>query len=176
MKWKEIPQLTRTGNYETNVPLDFLESHIQKLVTRGLQLIPDFQRGHVWKSEQQSKYLEYFLSGGQSGMVIYFNRPSWQTEATTEYDDFVCVDGLQRLTALRLFVANKVKAFGQFNSDFGGDINMSRNADNLRININNLQTKIHVLQWYIQMNSGGTPHTEGEINKVKLILDKETKI
>ena len=36
--------------------------------------------------------------------------------------------------------------------------------------INNLKTKNEVLQWYIEMNDGGTPHTKEEIDRVKQMM------
>lgn len=173
MKWEDIPQFTRNGSYEVNVPLDLLENFLNSCFEQGLELNPDFQRGHVWTKDQQTNYMEYFFKGGQSGKVLYFNQPSWQTKNTTKYNDFVCVDGLQRLTAIRLFNDNKIKAFGQFKDEFSGRIRMAPHSDSLRVNINNLQTKKAVLTWYLQMNSGGTPHTESEIDKVKLMLSGE---
>ena len=176
MKWCEIPEFTSVGNYEINSPLDFLEDSILRYEQDyGLQLNPDFQRGHVWNTHQQERYVEYFLKCGQSGRVIYFNKPSWQGNATSSYDDFVCVDGLQRITALRLFIKNEIKAFGQYKGEFGDSIRPSRAVDNLRLNINNLKTKQEVLEWYIQLNSGGVVHTEEEISRVRLMLDNEVK-
>ena len=35
----------------------------------------------------------------------------------------------------------------------------------MKININDLPTRKDVLQWYLEMNSAGTPHTKEEINK-----------
>jgi uncharacterized protein with ParB-like and HNH nuclease domain len=138
-----------------------------------LELDPDFQRGHIWTEKQQTEFIEYFLSGGVSGRVIYFNKPSWQGQPIDDYDDFVCVDGLQRITAFKMFLSGEVKAFGQYRHEFGDDIRRCRAASNLRLNVNCLKTKKEVLQWYVQMNSGGTPHTKEEIEKVQRLLLKE---
>ncbi|GAA4391710.1 hypothetical protein [Hymenobacter koreensis] len=108
-------------------------------------------------------------------MVIYFNKPSWRSQATTDYDDFVCVDGLQRLTALLRFLRGETQAFGQYYHEFEQDIQRARNSDSLRFNINNLQTKAQVLEWYLQMNAGGTPHTAEEIERVRLLLAREVQ-
>ena len=45
------------------------------------------------------------------------------------------------------------------------------NANTLIIHVNNLKTKKEVLQWYIDMNAGGTPHTTKEIERVKKLID-----
>ena len=43
----------------------------------------------------------------------------------------------------------------------------------LEFHINNLQTRAEVLQWYLDFNSGGTMHTQDELNKVRKLLKKE---
>ena len=112
-KFKDIPQLTKAGSYNTNIPL----THMLKTISEWeqdeyyqLQLNPNFQRGHVWTESQQIAFVEFLLRGGKSARVIYFNKPSWQmTKTINGYDDFVCVDGLQRITAVTKFLKNEIK-------------------------------------------------------------------
>ena len=57
-KFKDIPQLTRIGNYQVNMPLRYIPDAIKKWQEDewyNLQLNPNFQRGHVWTEEQQIK-------------------------------------------------------------------------------------------------------------------------
>jgi uncharacterized protein with ParB-like and HNH nuclease domain len=179
MKFTEIPQRMTNGPYVVNKGLEYLDLTLTRWEQDeyyALQLTPDFQRGVVWTPEQQSSYLEYFFSGGVSGLVIHLNKPSWGaagTSANMEYDDFVCIDGLQRLTALRGFMRNEIRAFGQLYHEFGQDINAAANAESLVFNINNLKTREEVLKWYLQMNSGGTPHSAIELARVQLLLEAE---
>ncbi|MCP4427239.1 MAG: hypothetical protein GY803_22350 [Chloroflexi bacterium] len=37
----------------------------------GVDISPDYQRGHVWTREQQTKYVEHILRNGISGRDIY---------------------------------------------------------------------------------------------------------
>lgn len=169
MRFSEISQfLTNRANYHVDVGFKYFSKTIQEYVDElGLILNPEFQRGHVWTEEQQERYIEYVLRGGTSGKEIYFNKPSWHCKAKTDYDDFVCVDGLQRITAIMKFQANEIKAFGLYYNEFEGrptDITLS-------IWINDLQYEKDILQWYIEMNEGGTPHTKEEIQRVKDMLD-----
>lgn len=178
MKFSDIPQRIVGGTYQCDMPLEDLDAWLTRREQDPyyqLQLNPDFQRGHVWTKAQQSAYLEYFLTGGKSGLTIYFNKPSWQSagEEPRAYDDFVCVDGLQRLTALREFVRGETPAFGQLLPEFGQTLRQARNSDSLVFNINNLQTRAEVLNWYLQMNAGGTPHTGTEIARVRALLEQE---
>jgi uncharacterized protein with ParB-like and HNH nuclease domain len=136
----------------------------------GLQLNPKFQRGHVWTEQQQIAFLEYFFRGGKSGLVCYFNKPDWNIHVPDEaYNEYVCVDGLQRITACLRFVNNEIPIFGCYYKDFEDKPRMKHT---LRLNVNNLKTEKEVLQWYIDMNVGGTPHTLEEIERVKKMIEE----
>lgn len=171
MKFTDIPQfLTNKANYNLSTSLKYFEMTLQDLLNEGLILNPDFQRGHVWTEEQQIAYIEYFLKGGLTGRDFYFNKPSWHIKAKTDYDDFVCVDGLQRITAVLRFLHDEIPAFGLKYSEFEGhprDVTTKFN-----IYINDLQYKKEVLQWYVEMNSGGTPHTNEEIERVVKMMEE----
>ena len=76
-KFKDIPQLTRAGSCNTNIPL----THMLKTISEWeqdeyyqLQLNPNFQRGHIWTEKQQMLFVEFLLRGGKSARVIYFNK------------------------------------------------------------------------------------------------------
>ena len=43
----------------------------------------------------------------------------------------------------------------------------------LTVQINDLPTRAEVLQWYLQINSGGIVHTDEELNKVRKLLRQE---
>ena len=59
----------------------------------GLQLCPDFQRGHVWTEQQTPRGVRSFWEAG-SGRTIYLNNPNWMGKGhQSGYTDFVCVDG-----------------------------------------------------------------------------------
>jgi len=168
MKFTQIPQLTSVGSYQANMSLRYLNDTVNNWVNDlGLKLNPDFQRGHVWSEEQQISYMEFLLRGGKSARVIYFNHPGWQRGYKGE---FVCVDGLQRLTACLKFINNELKVFGLYLSEFEDKLPLDID---LLFNVNNLKTRKEVLQWYIEFNTGGTVHTEEEINRVKELLEKE---
>lgn len=168
MKFTDLPQLTKQGSYVTSCDFPFFIEHIDKEVSEGLVLNPDFQRGHVWTEEQQVAFIEYFLMGGDIG-IIHFNAPHWPDVSVN--DDYVCVDGLQRITAFQKFYNNEIKAFGMYYKDFDD----KRPRHWITYSVNNLKTRQEVLQWYIEMNSGGTPHSKEEIDRVKDLLRKETE-
>jgi hypothetical protein len=130
-----------------------------------LELNPDFQRGHVWTQEQQTLYIEFILSGGSSGTNLYFNHPGWRSSYK---GDFVLVDGLQRITAVLAFLHNKITAYGSYYKDF---IDRLPSEASFKINVAKLKTKKDVLEWYLMMNTGGTPHSNEEIERIKKMRD-----
>lgn len=51
------------------------------------------------------------------------------------------------------------------------------NSYSLIFHVNDLKSEKEVLQWYIDMNTGGTPHDQSEIDRVKqMIVDLEKEI
>ena len=167
MKWGDIPRLTECNNLGASYDLDGFIQHIEKEEAMwGLVLIPDFQRGHVWTEEQQVAFVEFWLMGGKSGNIVYFNAPNYPN--TYADGSYVCVDGLQRITALRRFYYNEIKAFGHYYKEFEGRLSIMKCS--MEIRVNNLKTREQVLQWYLEMNTGGTPHSKEEIDRVKELL------
>ncbi len=173
-RFKDIKRFTTDGNYNVCYPLPSLVKYIaEEIEEMGLQLNPEFQRGHVWTEQQQIAWLEYHLKGGKSGNTIYLNNPFWHSNRQPrdgEYKDYVCVDGLQRITAAQRFINNEIKVFGSYFSEYEDRINITDAA--IYLNVNDLKTEKEVLQWYVDMNAGGTPHTSEEIERVKKMIQK----
>ena len=175
-RFRDIQQFTSDGCYQVNYSIvsliKFLEEEIE---TMELQLNPRFQRGHVWSESQQIAWLEYHLRGGKSGNVIYLNNPFWnccREPKESEYSNYVCVDGLQRITAMQRFIHNEIKVFDSYYSEFKDSIRAV--GQTMILNVNDLKSEKEVLQWYVDMNAGGTPHTVEEIERVKkMILELE---
>lgn len=173
MNYENIPKFTRTPSYRASVDWDGLEAQIERWTEReggiaSIDLEPDFQREHVWTPEQQTAYIEYILRGGVSGREIYFNCVGWMNSFK---GPFVIVDGKQRIQAVREFLKGNVKIFGKetFNTIEG---RLPYTAS-FYFNVNDLKTREEVLVWYLEMNTGGTPHTEQEIQKVEQMLKQE---
>lgn len=166
-RYIDIPQISQ-ARYAVDVPLDYMEDWIENQMKVGLNLEPDFQRAHVWADDQRSRYVEYILRGGNSGRDIYFNHPGWRRDFIGE---MVIVDGKQRLQAIRMFMDNKIRAFGSLHSEFTDCQRIF--SITLKFHVNDLKNREDVLRWYIDFNAGGTPHTDEEIEKVRLMLNKE---
>lgn len=170
MKFKDIPKFTRCANYRVTQPWNYMKGWIDKNIEElNLDMNPDFQRAYVWTPEQKSRYVEYILKGGVSGKEIYFNCVGWMMDFQ---GPFVIVDGKQRVNAVLEFLDNKVAIFGNnFYQDF--EDKLGTMDAYLLFNVNDLPTRREVLQWYLDLNTGGTIHSEDELNKVKRLLKQE---
>ena len=167
-RFKDIKKLTQDSHYRVDVPWDYLQSWIDRQKENGLNLHPDFQRGHVWTEDQQVAYIEHTLRGGVGSNELRFNHPGWMSNWEGE---MVIVDGLQRLTAILAFINDEIKAFGHYHKDYEDKRYLA--SISMSVRVNNLKTRAQVLDWYIEINDGGTPHTTEEIERVKKLRDSE---
>lgn len=166
MTFYEIPKFTRDSNYKVDSSLENAVKTIEKWqIEDNLDINPDFQREHVWTEEQQIAWLEFFIRGGKSGKDIYFNQADWMANFK---EPFVLVDGKQRIQAAKRFFNNEIPVFGYYRHQFTDKLY----SNTVTIHVNTLKTHKEVIQWYIEFNSGGTPHTKEEIERVKKLLEK----
>jgi hypothetical protein len=167
----DIPKFIQSSGYAVDVEWKRLESWLAEndKPAGTLSMDPDFQRFHVWTKDQQSAYIEFCLRGGRSGRDIYWNMPSWHVGQGGRME---LIDGKQRIEAVRAFHRNELLVFGAPYSEFD-PLTMRFFLSSFKMHVNDLRTRAEVLQWYLEMNSGGTPHTEDEINRVRGLLEKE---
>lgn len=166
------------GRYEIDVPLAYLERTLddyntEKGTTDNLHLNPEFQRGHVWTIAQREAYMESFLTNNSTNKTIYLNNPEWcDNTKNIDCTGYYCLDGLQRLTTFIMFMHNEIKVFGHYLKEYE-DYKLFTNKSRacIKININNLPTMKDMIEWYLAINSGGTPHTEQELDRVRKLLN-----
>ena len=179
MKVKDIKKFF-SPRYTITVPWDYLEATLEDWADRtgipgclGLNLDPDFQRGHVWDEAKQIAYIEFCLQEGSYSRTILFNHPNWQGSYRGE---MVLVDGKQRIEAVRKFLRNELPVFGGNRlSDFDDPKRLLRsNGAYLAFGVNTLQTRQEILTWYLQINTGGVVHTQQELDKVRSMLKEES--
>lgn len=169
MRFADIPQFPQ-AHYQVSVGWKHLEHQIEELAAGAiLELNPDFQRAHVWTREQQAAYVEYILRGGEVAKDIIFNAPDWPE--TGEDQKIVLVDGKQRLEAVRAFLRDELEVFGTKYSEFEDSLRFTTARFNFRVC--SLSTREEVLEFYLNINAGGTPHTQKELRRVQGLLEKE---
>jgi hypothetical protein len=171
-KFSDIPLFPRS-HYEVDVSWVDLEHTIQHYTERdGLNLEPEFQRAHVWTRAQQVAYVEYILRGGEVGKSLTFNCPGWQLKL--ELGPYEIVDGKQRMEAVRAFMRDDFRAFGHLRSEYTDHIRL--HVGGFKWRICSLETRAEVLELYLNINAGGTPHTKKELARVRAMLDLARKV
>jgi uncharacterized protein with ParB-like and HNH nuclease domain len=170
MRFRDILQLTRSGRYSIHVPWSFLLEQIKHYEEAyGFIIDSPFQRAHIWTKEKRVRYVEFCLKGGKSSQEILLNCKDWNVGGSGKYP-IVVVDGKQRLTAVLMFLRDELPIFdGNLFSSFEDKLHASDSS--FIFTINDLKTDREILQWYIDINSGGVAHTDEEINKVKKMLE-----
>lgn len=164
--FQDIPSRIKAG-YFLDIDLDDLGSTLEHYKERhGLELNPDFQRGHVWTEQQQIDYIEFLLTDPDrdKSTQVVFNCPGWMSSNWKK--EMVCVDGLQRITACLRFLNNEIPAYGTYYKDYSGWMNAK-----LQFVIGAFHKKSDILKWYLEINSKGTPHTDEEIQRVQKMLE-----
>ena len=146
-----------------------------------VDLNPVFQRGHVWIREQQVAYIENFLRSPQTvNKTIYMNDLFLYGSVDKITDNnnmvagkIVCLDGLQRLTAALDFIHGKFTVFGGVSyDDILNSPDRTRILNDCVFDINYLllSNNKEVIDFYVDFNAGGTPHTKEEIERVKKLI------
>lgn len=150
-----------------DVALGRVSDHI--IEDYNLNMSPDYQRGKVWTQEQKAYYMGFILEGGKT-LPLIINVPS-DTEAYAEI-----VDGKQRLTAIQEWLNGKFAATLHdgtevYLSDFKDDVSLRLLNTSVRIKFGLVKlSRREVLEYYLRFNTGGSIHTEDEIEKVRELL------
>jgi hypothetical protein len=169
--FQDIPPFIRWSSYLVDMwwtEVDrWIESHAADF---GVELDPDFQRGHVWTRDKQIAYVEHCLRGGRSSNVIHWNCHDWH-ECTGKHP-LVLVDGKQRLEAVRAFLRGDIPTFGTHYAAYSGFMRPLTGAT-FKFHVNGLKTRAEVLEWYLELNAGGVVHTDEELDKVRKLLQEE---
>jgi hypothetical protein len=171
-----IPTLIQCQSQGSSLDLYYLKETLERLKNSyGLDLDPDFQRGHVWTMDHKIKFLEFIFRGGKVPAIV-FNSPAYAGTSPTRKTDLpetvVLVDGKQRLTTLLGFLNSEIAIFGgSFIHDFDNVRKLLTRASMMYI-VNNLQTRKELLRWYLEMNSGTVAHSSDELQRVQKMLDE----
>lgn len=176
------PLMIPHAAYEIDVGWDSLEGHLAREMSAGLDLDPDFQRGHVWTMAQRVAWVEYVLTGGEIGktlLVAHIGKRAHDANAAGKINGYCLVDGKQRLTTARMLLRGDLRVFPRAECPEG--YTWSEIDDGVkRLYIGRFQWRLVVvdsradlLRLYLRLNAGGTPHAPEEIARVSAMLAEE---
>lgn len=116
---------------------------------------------------------------GTAPMTIRFNCPVWQgADAESVVDlhpsTIQCIDGLQRLTAMRDFVAGKFTIYGDLTVEKlkGTSFALNRMGAMWIQEMYTIKSRAELLQFYLDLNSGGVVHSAEELTRVQGLLNE----
>ena len=172
----------RSASYVVQYPIYRIEQVLEEIHEDAqgqggeLDLNPDFQRGHVWNQDKQIAFVEAIMRG-TAPMVIRFNSPGWngkEQRGDLNPYDVLCVDGLQRITAMREFMAGKFQVFGKYSVDDLEETPFSfkRIGMNWTLEMFDIPNRADLLQFYLDLNAGGVVHSAEELERVGDLLEK----
>ena len=152
-----------------------MSSLVRRLTDEDPLIVPDYQRAAVWTDDQCAKFIGFLAEGGEAPSVYVQRWPLSQNKP----DEIL--DGLQRITAVRRFLANEVPmeltdGTRVYLRDLDAESQrlLQRNAGpTIRLQYVLYETRADVLDMYIRLNRGGTPHTDDEISRVKALRAQE---
>jgi len=80
----------------------------------SIDLNPAFQREKVWSEKKQQYFIDTVLRG--------WGVPKLYLAVEEEDKDYLCIDGKQRLTALFMFLSNKLRLNVKFSGTDGNKL------------------------------------------------------
>lgn len=165
--------------YTVDVQFDNLEEYFagqaRDLAEMGglLELEPDFQRGHVWSDDQRTAYAEAVIRGTAPTRIL-FNCPGWSSSNGATGDiqphTFQCVDGLQRLTAIRKLISGEIAVFGGLTASDLAKSPFDPRRYRFQFCVYEFANRADLLQFYLDLNRGGTVHSDSELSRVQKLL------
>lgn len=145
----------------------------EDVMAERLNLDPDYQRGRVWAEEQKKKFIGFLLEGGRLDPFLIRRHEDYRIP-----DEII--DGKQRITSIIEFFENKVAAqiidgTEFFLSDFSEEEQaVFKRSTNYSVELWYFTlSRKKVLELYLKINRGGTPHSEEEIQRVYSLYYEE---
>lgn len=144
----------------------------QAIASLQLEVNPRYQRPHRWTLPQQESFVGHVLMGGKVAALIV--REVMATEPGAD-DIYELLDGKQRLTALRLWLAGEIRArVGDCLIHIDGTDRQFRSLS-IRMDFVRCETELDALRLYLRLNSG-VAHTREELSRVeKMIAEEEAR-
>lgn len=178
-KWRH--EVFIQGPYES---WDYLTERVTGRFIRSHQtepeppwvLNPDYQQGPVWTEQQQSRFIGHVLAGGIQP-PIYVQQ--WRSHRFCPEE---VIDGQQRLRAIAAFMSGEIPAEvyhdGEWHTYWRKDMNKKESSF---MKLSTMVVYMDIsradrLRFYLLLNSGGTPHTEEELDRVRALLIQEEEV
>jgi uncharacterized protein with ParB-like and HNH nuclease domain len=156
------------------------ETILRQIEKGNIKLDPDFQRRIAWNNKRKSKFIESLILGFPIPQIVL-------AQASNDKGKYIVLDGKQRLTSIRSFVANsddpdyqQIKLSGlEIRNDLNGktyfDLNNTPEHDNDLSNFENQTIRTVVIKnWpdesflyhvFLRLNTGSVQLSPQELRQ-----------
>lgn len=148
----QISQLVEASPIDATMPGERLLMNL---------VLPPWQRPEVWTDEQKVRFIEGIFLGLGAGYYV-LNSPDWGKGGKPLPMAGWLLDGQQRITAIRDFLADRFPVFGDvFYSSLDPVVARRRflREPFPRIELDYTGDEAVLRELYNRLNFGGTPHT-----------------
>jgi hypothetical protein len=136
----------------------------------GLDLDPNYQRGHVWSDDQKVSLIDSIFRNVDIGKFTVIRRP-FSEELDCYYE---MLDGKQRTQALIEFYQDGFKYRGRYYSELHPFDRYHFKGYNISYAETEPLTRSQKYRYFLILNTAGTPMSEGHLDKVRDMLATET--
>lgn len=164
-----IPQVLLHGR-RRDYDIDYLlssASHATPTSDAERQLlcwvVPPWQRAEVWSVHQKRRFIEGIFLGLGTGYYVV-NQPDWDADGARPMSGWL-IDGQQRLTAIRDFVAGDLAIFERWKfADLSRGERIKRFSHVVFpcFEIDYQENESQLRELYDRLNYGGTAHTSAD--------------
>lgn len=137
-----------------------------------INLNPEYQRDHVWTEEQESKFVGALLENHDAIPPFWFNWTNKRLSAEV-------VDGKQRLKACLRWLGNEFAAVCPCGEEVWHkelcEIDLRGISTTVTMSWKFVELdEIEVMKFYLRLNSGGTIHSQHELDRVRNLITKRS--
>ena len=167
----------RQAHYRVDHPFSRIEQQLATYASNAesmggrFDLCPDFQRGHVWDTAKQIAYMENVFRGVAPTLIRFNQRVHVDVPGDLVPYEMVCLDGLQRLTAMRAFMGGQLRVFGGLSADDLAKSPFDPFRYYWQAEVFDFTWRKDLLQFYLDLNSGGVVHSPEELKRVAVLRD-----
>lgn len=146
----------------------------QYLNKYGLDLDPDYQRGHVWDNDQKVNLIDSIFKHVDIGKFAVVKRP-WGPDGNKPLTPklYEVLDGKQRITAIIEYFLGRFPYKGKYFNELGYRDQGHFLSYSISYAESDYLTKEQKYRYFLKLNTSGTPVDPAHMKRVAGLLEKE---
>jgi hypothetical protein len=164
---------------DDDIHFSFQQRDIRSLINQylnefGLDLDPDYQRGHVWDNDQQVNLIDSIFKHVDIGKFAVIKRP-WGPDGNKPLTPklYEVLDGKQRITAIIDYYLGHFKYKGKYYNELGYMDQGHFTNFSISYAESDYLTQEQKYRYFLKLNTTGTPVDPAHMERVAGLLAKE---